>query len=404
MSEIVTIREVKHPRYTHRASFKQGGRYIQRYFCGKANADAFAKKKRIELLNEGRKHGEITDDERRAIIRARGIAAELEAVGEKFTVGNAIDFYAEYLRTCRQSATVQKAYNEFMDDKEREKIGARHLSDLTSRLRPFLAAFGKRLVAQLTSEDIQRWLFALPVADQTRINYKLRVGNFLNYCIRRKWREGNPLDAVAKIKVESEAPGILTVSQTASLLTKCSSDILPVVAIGLFCGLRSAELAKLDWSEINLSRGFIEVKATKAKSKKRRLVTIPPNLKAWLKPLALSSGPVALSDMKHRTRFDTAKTAAKITEWPANALRHSFASYHYALHQDAAKTAAQLGHSDTDILFEHYRELVTPADAKKFFAIKPAVKPGVKPAAKRGKKPVAKPAKQPVNVISINAA
>ena len=57
--------------------------------------------------------------------------------------------------------------------------------------------------------------------------------------------------------------------------------------------------------------------------------------------------------------------------WPPNALRHSFASYHLAHHQDAAKTALQLGHTESRTLFAHYRELVKPADAKLYWRIFP---------------------------------
>lgn len=374
MSELVTIKEVKHPRYSHRASYSQGGQYLQRYFKSKKAAQEFAKEKRIELLNEGRRHGEFTESERHAVIHSRELAAEFAKVGESFTLSDALDHYSEYLRQCRKSATVEKAFDEFIDHKKAEKIGARHLSDLKSRLNLFVAEFGKRLVAQLTSEEIQSWLFALPVADQTRLNYRVRLNNFLGYCVTKKYREGNPLEAVAKIKPAPEAPGILTPEEAAILLAHCPPEILPAVAIGMFAGLRNAEIAKLDWSEVNLKTGFIEVKATKAKSKRRRLVPISENLNAWLQPLARLSGPVALTEMRMRTRFDASRIAAGIQEWPANALRHSFASYHYALHQDAAKTAAQLGHSDTEILFQHYRELVTPTAAQTFFAILPTSK------------------------------
>lgn len=51
---------------------------------------------------------------------------------------------------------------------------------------------------------------------------------------------------------------------------------------------------------------------------------------------------------------------------PPNAARHSFVSYHLALFQDVAKTELQAGH-DRAVLFEHYRELVTQEDARRYF-------------------------------------
>jgi integrase len=57
--------------------------------------------------------------------------------------------------------------------------------------------------------------------------------------------------------------------------------------------------------------------------------------------------------------------------WPKNCLRHSFASYHLAMHESADKTALQMGHRSTTMLFEHYRELVTRSDAERFWGILP---------------------------------
>lgn len=63
--------------------------------------------------------------------------------------------------------------------------------------------------------------------------------------------------------------------------------------------------------------------------------------------------------------------AAKITQWPPNALRHSFASYHLAHFRDAAQLALELGHTTTEVLFNHYREVVTPEEAEKYWKIGP---------------------------------
>ena len=52
-------------------------------------------------------------------------------------------------------------------------------------------------------------------------------------------------------------------------------------------------------------------------------------------------------------------------------MRHTFASYHLAMHCSPDKTAHELGHRDTTMLYRHYRELVPNSDAKLFWEIKP---------------------------------
>jgi integrase len=130
-----------------------------------------------------------------------------------------------------------------------------------------------------------------------------------------------------------------------------------------FAGLRTAEVSRLAPEDIQLERGFIEVRAENAKTRRRRLVRIQPNLAAWLR--ATEPIPGNLFD-----RVESVWRAAGVA-WPVNVARHSFVSYHLAAFESAAKTALEAGHSE-QMLFAHYRELVTPEAAREYWAIFPA--------------------------------
>jgi integrase len=166
-------------------------------------------------------------------------------------------------------------------------------------------------------------------------------------------------------------PGILTVTQAARLLESATPDILPYIAIGLFAGLRRAELERLDWSEIDFAEGHIEVTAEKSKSKiANRFIPIQPNLREWLFPFRKVRGNVTPRG-NFRQLFDQARVAAGITAWPDNALRHSFASYHVANFKDAKSLALEMGHTDSGMLYNHYRALVRPKEAERYWNIRP---------------------------------
>ena len=60
----------------------------------------------------------------------------------------------------------------------------------------------------------------------------------------------------------------------------------------------------------------------------------------------------------------------KPVKWKQNGLRHSAASYWFAGCNDAGRVAGYLGNSAA-VIHRHYRELVTPADAVKWFSIVP---------------------------------
>jgi integrase len=135
--------------------------------------------------------------------------------------------------------------------------------------------------------------------------------------------------------------------------------------------LRRAEIERLDWREVDLQSGLIEVTASNAKSARRRLVKIQPNLVQWLQPHAQLSGNVTPAGLNNLLM--AAREAAGIVEWPPNALRHSFASYHLARFSDAAALALELGHTSSSLVFQHYRQLVKPKDAERYWKIAPAV-------------------------------
>jgi len=149
-----------------------------------------------------------------------------------------------------------------------------------------------------------------------------------------------------------------------------------MLAIGAFAGLRDAEIKRLDWSEVDFARGFIEVKAAKAKSARRRIVPIQTNLAAWLSqaPIGLRHGRLVPKGVP--SKLARARKAAGLARWPNNGLRHSFASYRLAAIHDAPRVAAELGHTSPQMLYSAYRELVLPEEAERYWKIAPAAEVG----------------------------
>jgi len=195
----------------------------------------------------------------------------------------------------------------------------------------------------------------------------------VNFAVYRGYATANAAEQTAKAKEPKAEIGILTVSQAARLLESATPDVLPYIAIALFAGLRRAEIERLDWSEIDFESALIQVKAEKAKGARKRFVTIQLNLREWLLPLREVKGNVRPQE-NFRQLFDETREAAGIVEWPDNALRHSFASYHLANFKNAASTALELGHHDSRVTFAHYRELVKPKEAERYWNIRPATR------------------------------
>ena len=160
------------------------------------------------------------------------------------------------------------------------------------------------------------------------------------------------------------------------MLAAAPDSFKPVLAIQAFAGLRSAEVMRLDWQNVKLTRGHIEITAANAKTASRRIVPILPNLAAWLKDAAKKSGKIFphtrayFHEMQRDISAGTKTKTLDAVAWKHNALRHSFISYRVADIQNVAQVALEAGNSPA-MIFGHYRELVTADDAKTWFAIAP---------------------------------
>jgi integrase len=176
----------------------------------------------------------------------------------------------------------------------------------------------------------------------------------------------NPANAVENPVCESVPPSVHapeTVRAALDFARRWNLNLCRSLAIRYFAGLRTSEAASL--SERQISADYIEVTAAKSKTRQRRLVTIQPNLRAWI---ALG-GSVEFGDYGNRTRLFYKATGL---EWPHNVTRHSFVSYHLAAFQNAGKTALEAGHTE-QMTFAHYRALVTPDAAAEFWKISPSI-------------------------------
>ncbi len=345
-----------------------GGR---RFFKRKAEAEGFVRLKQTEITNFGSSAAALDEKARAEYLECR---ESLNPFGA--TLRDAVAFYLPHLKSRNRSCTATELVDELLRVKTADGASARYIGDLRHRLNLFAESFNGKRVAEITAREIDEWLRTLTrrsgklVSPTTRNNFRRLLIVAFNFAKERGYCADNPADTSAKAK-EIETPvGILTPAETARLLESCAAELVPFVAIGAFAGLRRAEIERLDWSEVDFQSGLIQVTASKAKSARRRFVKIRENLAEWLRPHANMKGAVAPGN--YRELLDTARKAAGIEDWPQNALRHSFASYHLARFSDAAALALELGHTNSNLVFQHYREVVKPKDAERYWNIKPA--------------------------------
>ena len=286
------------------------------------------------------------------------------------SLSDAVRHYVSHLEAGEKSCHAVQLVAELVAAKEKDGASQRHVDDLRSRLTIFANKFNGQPVATITTAEIDDWLRSLNVSAVTRNHYRRLIVLAFNFAVQRKYATANPAEKTAKAKESSGSIGILTVQQTARLLESATPDVLPYIAVGLFAGLRRAEIERLDWKEIDFESGLIEVTAKNSKTARRRHVTMQPNLREWLLPLRKHKGKVTPGE-NFRLLFEQARAAAGIVEWPENALRHGFASFHLAHFRDAKALALELGHTNEDMIFSNYRQLVKPKEAERYWSLAP---------------------------------
>ena len=365
------VRKYKHPRLRFVVRGKVSGQWARKYFETKAEAQTYSEQKNIELLNQGREGIEFPSSLR---VMAQDCQFRLQQRGK--TINDATAHYLQHLDAIAKSCTVDALVAELLKVRKADGASARYLQDLKSRLKRFAKDFGARLVAEISTQEVDEWLRGLAVAPVTRNNFRRVLGVMFGFATGRGYASHNPAAAAAKAKQIDSEVGILTVAQTAKLLENASAALVPFIAIGAFAGLRPGELTRLSWDEIDLEANLIEVKARKSKTARRRHIKIQPNLAKWLTGHAKATGQVAPINLRKGTKL--AREKAGISDWPNNALRHGFASYHLAKFHDAAALALEMGHTDSDMLFAHYRQLVKPKDAARYWNIVPTSKRSAK--------------------------
>jgi integrase len=352
-------------------NYQEGGKRKRSFFETKKAANSLVALKNAELRRNGIEHAEFPAGLR---IMAQECTDALSEYGK--TIRDAAEFFLAHLKASKCSVTVAALVQQLIDAKKADGMSERYIQDLRSRLPRFADAFGAQMVAEITTKQIDAWLRALPVGATTRNNFRRVLVTLFSYAVKHDYASNNPAVKAAKAKETDSAPGILTVQQTARLLEAASPAVLPYVAIGAFAGLRRAEIERLDWKDVHFDEQLIEVTAAKSKTARRRFVKIQPNLRNWLLPVRKHSGKVTPDNLE--TQMEMARHAATITDWPDNALRHSFASYHLAHFQDAAALALQMGHTDSGMIFNHYRQLVRPKDAAQYWTLAPLTTDGRK--------------------------
>jgi integrase len=301
------------------------------------------------------------------------------------SLNEAVSYFLKHANPAGGKRTVEQVAQEFLRTRTAMGVRARTLTQYESYLRTIGERFGKQSMNEIRRGEIEDWLSESDWSSRTRNNYVSTFSTLFLFARDRDYCSENPAGKVPRAILDDAVPGVLTVKEAADLLRITRTEdpqMLAYVCIGLFAGLRRSELCALEWPEIDLEARTIEVKGVKAKTRQRRIVSVPDALIAWLQFAPKTGRPVPsrnedvcgerLKNLYSETRDEKNELLREsiVATWPHNALRHSFGSYHYAKYRDENRTAAEMGNSPA-VVFRHYRALVRSDAANAFWTLSP---------------------------------
>lgn len=354
----ISIQRAGHPRYPFVALYQEDGCQRKKYFTNRRSATEWKARREASTAHIAPSDTAATPEEHLAVVHARNHRVPLMEAVEHWrkTAGRS------------KGVTLADLCQRRLEEAGRAEYSQPYIMALANFLRRITADIGHLRLEEATPERVAQYVHARGKVPTQRY-YRAILSSVFAGAQRACLIDHNPASLVKLAKARPLLPSILTPEEAARWLSCVALEapsLLAGTAIGMFAGLRVAEVSRLDWREIRLARGFIEVTAAKSKTRTRRLVDIMPNLAELLVPLAQESGPVWPEGAARYRSCAVAKAyGGKLTR---NASRHSYVSYHLALFEDVAKTELQAGH-DRAVLFGHYRELVTKEEAEEYFTL-----------------------------------
>jgi integrase len=325
------------------------------FYQAEEEALAVAEALERELANHGvQAFADLSGAHRKDAVEAFEILAPFEGA----TLLKAAQHFAEYKAAEKKrmtGPTVAAALSAYLDakiaDYKAGRIKKVSLYDIQSKSRYIEVGFGKLRVSEIDEAKAKAFLNGLRLRPRGRENVRLKLSQFLNFCITRKWITENSVGKLSE-KIPTTDVEILSPQEAERLLriawnSSHAASVLPYLAVSLFAGLRPGEAQQSRWEWIHFETKQLEIPGHTSKTKETRFVTLESILAEWLLPFRKSKAPIV---GKNFTRdLKAIKTEAgfgrNAKPWSKDVLRHSFASYWLAIYKDRARLAEEMGNS-----------------------------------------------------------
>ena len=373
----------------------ESGKRQRLYFKSKDEAERHALP-----LRKGQR--ECTSEKLIPAAQSRFAARAFEMLGPRppEELLHAVKLWLEKNDHAANSITFKEACENFCNSKSKAHLTGKYRLNFKHYPERFNILADKLLV-EISTADLERELSRLPsVARNTAAAH---LSSLWGFSIPKGWARVNPLDNVERAHTPKPKIPILEARDVRRLFVaaiRLYPDLVPLLAIETFAGIRPEESEKMRWDYIDFEDNVISVPDQVAKTRIGRHIEMHPTLVSWLDwhqeqggrntgkicPIlpkrtkanprkgkkALPINPEEHSPQALRSRLRKIRQRAKIIPWPQDVLRHTFASAALASEwRDIGKLCLELGHSSQKMLSRHYARSMRRKAGEAVFGVLP---------------------------------
>lgn len=234
----------------------------------------------------------LTDDQLR---EAESVFRRL--VGQPLSLSGYLDYALANYRAPLRQVPLATAVAEYIAARRKETeqtlLSERQLRSNTYELGTFTKHFPAALLTQFSAASLIPYLGRRAPALKTYNSRRGVLSTFFKFAFRNDWIPANPIEKTPhhRIRHRRSSATTITAKQAAQLMayveTFRDGEFVPYFALCLFADIRpcvlSGEITRLQPEKVRLDFGVIHLEPEVSKVRMKRLVTILPNLAAWLR-------------------------------------------------------------------------------------------------------------------------
>jgi integrase len=338
------------------------GKRIRHFFDTREQAEGALRASKIEQREIGQIAAKLSNADRIEFALAK---EKLDGLNVSFR--EVVEFYLAHNPREASRQPIEEVFENFMRGIERKRRHPRYLYDLRRIFATFVRDTGIAQLADVTSEIVEQWVCDNKLSSASQRHRLALVRPLFTWAKKRRMIAINPVEGALfefadKRKGEPLAFGIKECRAMLQTAVQQFPELIGYLTLGMFLGVRPEESSKLSVESLSLENSTLLIPSEIAKSRRRRVIELPSVAEEWFAVwLDMDSHEGKFQPPNFRRRWNRFRETSGLAKtWIHDGLRHTFASMHYAAHQNVSQLKAMMGHGESEqVLFDHYRAVQT---------------------------------------------